>query len=73
MPGMSDQPIQFSPGGLPETVLPPAPAEAREGLEAALALEGEARRDAISSVTSVRSLLRFGSPVSASVSARRRS
>src|SRR5687767_1975366 len=47
---MSDQPIQFSPGGLPETVLPPAPAEAREALEAALALDGEARRDAISAV-----------------------
>src|ERR671931_216482 len=43
MRGMSDQPIQFSPGGLPETVLPPAPAEAREGLEKALALDGEAR------------------------------
>ena len=28
MPGMSDQPIQFSAGGLPETVLPQAPAEA---------------------------------------------
>ncbi len=50
MPGMSDQPIQFSPGGLPETVLPPAPAEAREALEKALTLKGEARREAISAV-----------------------
>jgi hypothetical protein len=50
MPHMSDQPIQFSPGGLPETVLPSAPAPAREGLEAALALDGEARREAISAV-----------------------
>src|SRR5918996_1262213 len=47
---MSDQPVQFSPGGLPETVLPPAPAEAREGLEKALALDGDARREAIAAV-----------------------
>src|ERR1041385_1105857 len=47
---MSDQPIQFSAGGLPETVLPAAPAEAREALEAALALDGEPRREAISAV-----------------------
>src|ERR1700741_593281 len=50
MRAMSDQPIQFSAGGLPETVLPAAPAEAREALEAALALAGEARREAISAV-----------------------
>jgi hypothetical protein len=50
MPAMSDMPVGFTPGGLPETVLPPAPAEAREGLEAALALDGEARRAAIAAV-----------------------
>src|SRR5207244_4629472 len=50
MPGMSDLPVGFSPGGLPETVLPPAPAEARDALEAALALDGDARRDAIAAV-----------------------
>jgi hypothetical protein len=50
MPAMSDQPIQFSPGGLPETVLPPAPAEAREALDAALAADAAARRDAIAAV-----------------------
>ena len=47
---MSDQPISFSPGGLPETVLPPAPADARDALEAALRLEGDARREAIPAV-----------------------
>jgi len=50
MRDMSDQPIQFSPGGLPETVLPPAPAPAREGLEKALTLDGDARREAIAAV-----------------------
>ena len=50
MPAMSDRPIQFSPGGLPETVLPPAPAEALDGLDAALALDGAARREAIAAV-----------------------
>jgi hypothetical protein len=50
MRGMSDQPIQFSPGGLPETVLPLAPAEARDGLAKALALDGDARREAIAAV-----------------------
>jgi hypothetical protein len=47
---MADLPVGFTPGGLPETVLPPAPAEARDGLEKALALDGEARRAAISAV-----------------------
>ena len=47
---MSDQPIQFTPGGLPETVLPPAPADAREALESALRLDGDARREAIAAV-----------------------
>jgi hypothetical protein len=50
MPPMSDLPISFSPGGLPETVLAPAPADARAALDAALALDGEARRAAISAV-----------------------
>ncbi len=47
---MSDLPVGFSPGGLPETVLPLAPAEARDALEAALALDGGQRRDAIAAV-----------------------
>jgi hypothetical protein len=47
---MPELPVGFSPGGLPETVLPPAPAEARDGLEAALALDGAARREAIAAV-----------------------
>jgi hypothetical protein len=48
---MSDQPISLTPGGLPETVLPPAPAEAREALEAALANpDPAARREAIAAV-----------------------
>ena len=50
MPPMPELPVGFSPGGLPETVLPPAPAEAREGLEAALALDGDARREGIAAV-----------------------
>jgi len=50
MPTMSDLPVGFSPGGPPETVLPPAPAEARDALEAALALDGDARREAIAAV-----------------------
>ena len=50
MPPMSDQPVGFSPGGLPETVLAPAPAEARDALEAALALDGDARREAVAAV-----------------------
>ena len=48
---MSDQPISLTPGGLPETVLPPAPPEARQALEAALAVaEPAARRDAVAAV-----------------------
>ena len=48
---MSDQPISLTPGGLPETVLPPGPAEARQALEAALALADDAaRRDAVAAV-----------------------
>jgi hypothetical protein len=47
---MSERPISFSPGGLPETVLHPAPAEALDGLEAALALDGDARREGIAAV-----------------------
>ena len=48
---MSDQPISLTPGGLPETVLPPAPAEAREGLAAAIAVaDPAARREAIAAV-----------------------
>jgi hypothetical protein len=50
MSGMSDLPVGFSPGGLPETVLPPAPQGARDALEAALTLDGEARRSAIAAV-----------------------
>ena len=50
MPPMSDLPVGFSAGGLPETVLPPAPAGATDGLAAALTLDGEARRSAIAAV-----------------------
>jgi hypothetical protein len=50
MRAMSDLPVGFSSGGLSETVLHPAPAEARDDLEKALALDGEARREAISAV-----------------------
>ena len=47
---MSDLPVGFTPGGPPETVLAPAPAEARDALEAALALDGDARREAVAAV-----------------------
>jgi hypothetical protein len=47
---MSDLPVGFTPGGLPETVLAPAPAEARDALETALRLDGAARREAIAAV-----------------------
>ena len=46
---MSDAPVHLS-SGLPETVLPPPPAEAAARLEAALAEPPDRRRDAISSV-----------------------
>jgi hypothetical protein len=44
------QNVNLSASGPPETVLDPEPAEALERLEAAEALEGEARRTAVSSV-----------------------
>lgn len=43
---MSDQPIQFS-SGIPTTVLPAPSADDTARLEAALALDGEARRSAV--------------------------
>lgn len=46
---MSDAPVHLS-TGLPETVLPPPPAEAASRLEAALAEPPDRRRDAISAV-----------------------
>lgn len=46
---MGDSPVHLS-GGLPETVLPEAPADARAELDAALALDGPDRRSAVSAV-----------------------
>lgn len=46
---MSESPVNLS-SGLPETVLPPAPPEARERLDAALAEPPERRREAVSCV-----------------------
>lgn len=42
--------IDLSTGGIPETVLAPEPEEARRRLAEALALDGEARRAAVSAV-----------------------
>jgi hypothetical protein len=47
---MSDHPNVSITTGLPETVMPAAPAEARAGLSAAASLEGEARRRAVADV-----------------------
>jgi hypothetical protein len=46
---MSQSPVNLG-SGLPETVLPPAPAEAARRLEAALAEPPDRRRDAVSAV-----------------------
>jgi hypothetical protein len=42
--------VGFTPGGLPETVLDPEPADALEALRAALAQPIEGRRDAVADV-----------------------
>jgi hypothetical protein len=42
--------VGFSPGGIPETVLEPEPADALDALRAALAGAVEGRRDAVSDV-----------------------
>ena len=47
---VSDQPIQFSPGGLPTTVLPPPDQVDADGLAAALAGPDAERRDAVARV-----------------------
>lgn len=47
---MSDRPVHLSTEGPPETVLDDEPAEAVAALEAALALEGADRRDAVAAV-----------------------
>ena len=47
---MTDQPISLSPSGPPETVLDPAPEEARAGLAAALDCPADQRRDAVAAV-----------------------
>ena len=47
---MSDQPVNLSASGPPETVLDPEPAEAAEALAEALAGPAEARRDAVADV-----------------------
>jgi len=50
LPGVTDErPVMMS-TGLPTTVLPPADPEARAALDAAVALEGEARRAAVGQV-----------------------
>ena len=46
---MGDTPVHLS-GGLPETVLPDAPPDAQAALDAALALDGDERRAALSGV-----------------------
>ena len=46
---VSENPVNLS-SGLPETALDPEPAEAREGLAAALAAPEELRRDAVATV-----------------------
>jgi hypothetical protein len=46
---MGDTPVHLS-GGLPETVLPDPPAEARAALDAALVADGADRRAAVSAV-----------------------
>jgi hypothetical protein len=49
--GVSDaKPVTLTPGGPPETVLDPEPAEALAALEAALAVEPDARRSAVAAV-----------------------
>ena len=47
---MTDQPISFSPQGLPETVLDPEPADALDALARALVAPDPERRDAVSAV-----------------------
>jgi hypothetical protein len=47
---VTDQPISFSPQGLPETVLDPEPADAQAALERALRAPDAERRDAVSAV-----------------------
>jgi hypothetical protein len=47
---MGDRPVQLSPGGLPETVLDPEPADAVEALAAAVEEVPERRRDAVAAV-----------------------
>lgn len=47
---MSDQPVNLSASGPPETVLDPEPAEATAALAEALAAPAEARRDAVAAV-----------------------
>jgi hypothetical protein len=42
--------IGFSPGGLPETVLPPESDDALEALRGALAMPAAGRRDAVADV-----------------------
>lgn len=47
---MSDQPVNLSASGPPETVLDPEPAEATAALAEALVAPAEARRDAVAAV-----------------------
>ena len=50
MAGMTDQPVNLTPSGPPETVLDPEPADARAALDAALARPEADQRDAIAAV-----------------------
>jgi hypothetical protein len=47
---MTDQPINLTPSGRPETVLDPEPADARAALDAALARPAGDQRDAVAAV-----------------------
>jgi Protein of unknown function (DUF3151) len=47
---MTDQPINLTPSGPPETVLDPEPADARAALDAALARPAGDQRDAVAAV-----------------------
>jgi hypothetical protein len=50
MAGMTDQPVNLTPSGPPETVLDPEPAEALAALDAALARPEGDQRDAVAAV-----------------------
>jgi hypothetical protein len=47
---MSDQPIDFSPSGPPDTILPAEPSEATDALHEALAVDFDQRKTAVAEV-----------------------